>query len=126
RSFENAEPIESRSFDELDERLERRIGFTRKSDDERCAQCHSRNAGAQSGHQVLDMRAARFAAHPAQHALLDMLERHVDVTRDLVALRDRLDQLVAPMRWMRVKQPHPKISFYILNVAEQRCERGAT
>ncbi len=54
-----------------------------------------------------------------------MLQRHVDVARDFAALRDRLDQFVAPMRRMRVEQAHPEIALDFLDLAKQRRERRA-
>ena len=64
----------------------------------------------ESADQIFDVRPARFAPHPTEHSFIDVLQRHVDVARDLVALRDGLDQLTAPMRRMRVKQADPKIA----------------
>ena len=69
--------------------------------------------------QCLDVIPRRFAAHPAEHRLIDVLQRDVDVTRDLVALRNRLDQFIAPMGRMRVKQAHPEFAVDLLNLAQQ-------
>src|SRR6266481_7488899 len=55
-----------------------------------------------------------------------MLQRNIDVARDLVALRDCFNQFIAPMRRMRVKQPHPEFAFDFLNFPKQRCERRPT
>ena len=73
--------------------------------------------------QIFDMRARRFAPHAAEHRFIDMLQRHVDVARDFATLRDRLDQLVAPMRRMRVEQAHPEIAFDIFDLAQKRRQR---
>ena len=35
--------------------------------------------------QDLDVRARGLATHPAEHRFVDVLQRHVDVARDLVA-----------------------------------------
>ena len=85
----------------------------------------ARNPGAQPNDQIFDVRAGRFAAHPAEHRFIDMLQRHIDVARDFVALRDRFDQLIAPMRRMRVEQAHPEIAFDFLDLAQQRRQRRA-
>ena len=54
-----------------------------------------------------------------------MLQRHVDIARDFAALRDRLHQFVTPMRRVRVKQAHPKITLNRLNLAQEGRERRA-
>src|SRR5262249_57941470 len=71
-----------------------------------------------------DIRARGFTPHPGQHRIVYMLQRNVDVARDLVASRDGLDQLFAPMRRVRVKQAHPEVAFDLLNLAKQRSESG--
>src|SRR5436190_16617758 len=66
------------------------------------------------------MGPARFTPHPPEHAFLNVLEGHVDVPRNLIALGDRVDQFPAPMGRMGVEQPDPKIALDRLNVSEQR------
>src|SRR6266480_7051967 len=51
-----------------------------------------------------------------------MLQGNIDVARDLVALRDSLNQFIAPMRRVRVKQAHPEFAFDLLNFAKQYRE----
>src|SRR6266581_3221082 len=51
-----------------------------------------------------------------------MLQRNIDVARDLVALCDGFNQFIAPMRRVRVKQAHPEFAFDLLNLPKQRCE----
>src|SRR5205823_8473904 len=91
RIFENAEPFEPRPLDEFQQRRERLLGFAGKTDDECRAQSYAWNSRAQSVNQLFDMRPAGLASHPSEHSFLDVLERHVDVARDLAASRDRLD-----------------------------------
>ena len=98
--------------------LEFRFGFAGKSDDESRAQRDSRNPSAQSSNQLFDMLARSFPPHPSQHRVVDMLQRNIDVARNLVALRDGLDQFVAPVRRMRVKQAHPEFAFDLLEFRE--------
>src|SRR5262249_12325788 len=52
-----------------------------------------------------------------------MLQRDIDVARDLVASSDCLNQFIAPMRRMRIKKAHPKFAFNLLNLAKKRSER---
>src|SRR5947207_8578274 len=51
-----------------------------------------------------------------------MLQRNIDVACDFVALRDGLNQFIAPMRRVRVKQAHPEFAFDLLNLAKERGE----
>ncbi len=79
------------------------------------------------------MRAMRFsmcslrglAAHEFEHARVDVLQRHVDVAGDFVALGDGLDEFVAPMRRVRVEQADPKLAFDLLQLAQQLRQRRA-
>src|SRR5438046_10655124 len=84
------------------------------------------NSRAQLADQLLDMNARRFPLHPAQHRFIDVLQGNIDVTRNLVAFCDRLDQFIAPMRRMCIKQAHPKFAFDLLNFAKQSRKRWST
>src|SRR5437660_11266161 len=52
-----------------------------------------------------------------------MLQRDIDIARDLVAASDCLNQFITPMRRMRVKEAHPEFPFNLLNLAKERGER---
>ncbi len=52
-----------------------------------------------------------------------MLQRDIDIARDLVASSDCLNQFITPMRRMRVKKANPEFPFYLLNLAKERGER---
>src|SRR5437763_12299419 len=52
-----------------------------------------------------------------------MLQRDIDIARDLVASSDCLNQFITPMRRMRVKEAHPEFPFNLLNLAKERGER---
>src|SRR5205814_8694570 len=106
RIFENAEPIEADALNELEQSLKPCFRFAGKTDDKRGPKRDARNTGTQFLDQPFDMRARSFPAHSLQHCLVDMLKWHIDITRDLAALRNRGDQFVAPVRRMRVKQSH--------------------
>ena len=54
-----------------------------------------------------------------------MLQRDIDILRDLVALGDGLDQLVRPMRRVGVKQAHPEVAFDAVDLAQQGAKRVA-
>ena len=51
-----------------------------------------------------------------------MLQRHVDVARDLRAFGDGLDQFIAPMRRVRVEEPDPKVALDAIERADQGGE----
>src|SRR5215471_17974267 len=54
-----------------------------------------------------------------------MLERNIDVASDLVALRDRVDEFVTPMGWVRIQQANPEVAIDLLNFAEKGSQCGA-
>ena len=56
---------------------------------------------------------------------MDVLKWDVDVTSDFAALGDRFDQLVAPMRGVRVKQSHPEFTVDFLDLAQESNQRWA-
>ena len=81
----------------------------------------ARNCAIRSSMWLAD----RFAAHSSEHAFIDVLKRHVDIARDLVALRDRLDQFVAPMRRMGVEKANPEIALDLFDLAQAARTRSA-
>ena len=54
-----------------------------------------------------------------KHRFADVLQRNVDVARDLVAFSNGLNQFIAPMRRMRVKEAYPEFAFDLLNLTKQ-------
>src|SRR5438132_13886855 len=122
RILEYPQPFEAHAANEIEKAREFRIRFTGESDDESSAQRDAGNSSAEFVNQIFDVSARCFASHPLQHGIVDMLQRNIDVARDLVALCDRFNQFVAPMRRMRIKQAHPEFAFDLLNLAKQLCE----
>src|SRR5215510_13423832 len=55
-----------------------------------------------------------------------MLERNIDVASDLVALRDGLDQFVAPVGRVRVQRANPEVAIDLLNFAKKRGQCGTS
>ena len=108
-----------------EQRLEILRRLAGKSGDERRAQRDARNARADALDQVADMLRRRFAPHRLEHRIGNVLERHVDVARDLGALGDGPDQLVAPVGRVGVEQPDPEIALDLLQLAQQVGERIA-
>ena len=120
--FEYPQPLKPTTSNEIKQAREFRLGFPGKSNDESSAQRDAGNPSAQLVNQIFDVCARGFASHPSQHRIIDMLQRNIDVARDLVALCDGLNQLIAPMRRMRVKQANPEFAFDLLKFAKQYRE----
>ena len=88
-----------------------RLGFARETDDERRAQGHSRNSGTQLRDQCLRYaRATGFAPHPPEASIRRCAATGCRCNaRPCRHSRNRLDQFIAPMRRMGVKQSDPEI-----------------
>src|ERR1051326_1086532 len=99
------------------------LGFAGETYDEGRADGDARNAATDFLDQIDDVLLARLAPHRREHFLVDVLQRHVDVTRDLRAGGDGLDQLITPVRGMRVEQPNPEIALDGVQLPQQRAQR---
>ena len=124
RVAENTEAFELGLLDKLAELGDVGVGFAGEADDESSADRDARDAGADALDQVANVVAACLALHAAEHVVADVLERNVDVAGDLRALRDRADELIAPMRRMRVEQADPEIALDGVQFTEKGGERG--
>src|SRR5438874_2953519 len=120
RILKNTKPLESGALNKIQQRLKFRFRFTRETDDECRTQCDSWNPRTQLCDHCFNMRAISFAPHPAKHRFIDMLQRYVDVTRDVPTPSDRRDQFVAPMRRMGVQQSNPKFAVDFFDLAQER------
>src|SRR4029453_6511291 len=101
RILEYSEALKSITPDEIKKTGEFLFGFAGKSDYEGGAQCHARNSSAHLADQIFDV-----------------LTRNSDVASDFVAPGDGVDEFVAPMRWVRIKQAHPEVPLDFLNFAK--------
>src|SRR6266699_6103914 len=72
------------------------------------------------------MVARGFPSHAAQHRFVDVLQRNIYVTRNFVAFGDRLDQFIAPVGRVCIKQAHPEFALDFLNFAKQGSKRRPT
>src|SRR6266516_7998389 len=88
RVLENTKPLESLLLDKVQQRLKFRFRFAGETDDKSCTQCDSGNAQTQLRDQCFNMRATGLASHSPNHRLIDVLQRDVDITRDVAALGD--------------------------------------
>jgi len=73
-----------------------------------------------------DVVTAGLALHGAEHVVGNVLERDVDITRDLRAIGDGADKFVTPVRGVGVKEANPEIAFDGVEFAEESRESGAT
>src|SRR5262249_36431843 len=119
------EALEAGALDEVEEVLELLLGLAGESDDESGADRDAGNAGANPGDEILDVLAAGLTAHHLEHARVNVLQRHVDVSANLVARGDGGDELIAPVGRVRVKEADPEIAFDLLQFVEQVHERDA-
>ena len=125
RVTEHAQALEFRFADEGFEFGDVGLGFTGEADDKRGAYGDAGNARADAFDEIADVVTAGLALHGTEHVVADVLERDVDVAGDLRALGDGADELVAPMRGVRVKQANPEITFDGVEFAQERRECGA-
>src|ERR1700740_1348909 len=72
------------------------------------------------------MLAGRLAPHYLQNLVIDMLQRDVYVLRHLRIRCDRVHELVAPVRWMRVQKPDPKLAIDSSQTIEQSRQGWST
>ena len=93
RVGKDADALETRRFDEVEQFLELRLGLAGEADDERRPQRQVGDRRAQLAEQVLGRGAVDAPLHALQHAVVDVLQRHVEVRDDLLRARQRLDQL---------------------------------
>ena len=124
RVGEDAQALEAGLLDEVDQRLEMGGALAGEPDDERGPQRDARDARADAGDQIPDVLARGLAAHPGQHVVVDVLERHVDIPGDLRAFGNGPDQLVGPVGRVGVEQADPEVALQRVQLAQQRAQRG--
>jgi hypothetical protein len=56
---------------------------------------------------------------------VDVLQRNVNITRDLRALGDGLDEFIGPVRGVRVEQANPEITRQVVKFAQESAQRGS-
>ena len=118
------EALKLRIADKIQQRVKTGFRLAGETDDERRAQRDAGDAGTDAFDEIHDVLLRGLAPHPFEHVLVDVLERDVDVARDLLALGDGLDEFIRPVRRMRVKQADPEITFERIQLPEQRANGG--
>ena len=119
RVVEDTGAFKFRVLNELQEFIEIGLGFTREPHNEGRADGDAGNAGTDAFDEIADVGTVGLALHEAQHAVADVLQRHVDVTGDFGALSNGLDEVVTPVRRMCVKEADPKIAFELIELTNE-------
>src|SRR5690606_23133395 len=96
---------------ELEELLEVGVALSRVADDKRAAQRDVGDLGADPLDQPVDVRPVAFAPHRFEHAVRSVLEWEFDVLAELGLGGDRVEDRVAEVRGISVKQAKPLDPF---------------
>ena len=64
-------------------------------------------------------RAVDAPLHPAEHAVVDVLQRHVEIRHDLLGVGQRLDQLVGEVDRVGVEDADPLQPVDLVQLAQQ-------
>src|SRR6516162_2119853 len=80
---EYSEPLETSIADELGQLFKLCIGLTRKAGDECGPHREVRDRRTQLADQLFDVLPADAALHAPEHAVVDVLERQVEIRHDL-------------------------------------------
>ena len=100
---EDAEALEPCALDEVEEVFKFFLRLAGESDDERGADGDSGDAFADALHEGLDVLAGSLAFHHFEHPGVDVLEGHINVSRDVAGGGDAVDEFIAPVRGVGVK-----------------------
>ena len=120
--LENPGALEAEFMDEIEQLLEILFRLAGETYDERSTDAEAGDARAHPAQEIADVIAGSHAFHGGEHAVGNVLERDIDVFRDLIALGDRGDELVRPMGGVGVEQAHPEIAFDFIDLAQERAE----
>src|SRR5262249_18016641 len=126
RVGEHADVRELGFLQEPDQLVDVRFRLAGEAYDERRTECDPGDGGPDAGQEPADGRPAALAAHRAQHAIADVLQRHVEVAADGGLVRDHLEELVGDRARVGVEEPEPAyIGYADGERAQQRGERRA-
>ncbi len=114
RVHKDSQSFKARPVDKIEKRPKMFICLTRKTDDKGRSQAHSWNTFPDRGDEILNVFARCFSPHQTKHVLMNMLERHINISGYFPIGRDCSDQFRTPMRGVRVEQPDPEVSRYSL------------
>ncbi len=87
--------------------LKHGIGLAGKSDDERRTKKYTGDLRADPFNQLGDVFAITQPMHALQHAVADMLQRHVEILRDTRRSGIQLQQLIRDLLWIQIEGSDP-------------------
>ena len=93
--------------------------FAGETYDERSTNADVRDACAHAAEKIADVIAGGHAFHRNKHTVGNVLQRDIDVFRDLVALGDGFDQFIAPMRGVGVEESDPEVAGNFIQFAQE-------
>ena len=125
RIREDADALKLLGPGERQQLLELRIALAREADDERGAQRQPRDARAQIAEQFFRLSTVHLALHAAQHAIVDVLQRQVQVGHDLPRLGQCVDELVREVDRVGVKDADPLDALKRVEFAQKLREAHA-
>ena len=119
---EDAEPVELRGFDEFAKLIEVFFGFTREADDERRAQGEVGNGATHLFDRFQEDVGVGATLHALQHVGGGVLQRDIDVIRDLRVIRDSLQQALGDLVGISVEETYPLQLFDLRQSFEEKRE----
>ena len=117
--LKDANAVKAGGFEESEELHEVLFGLAGEADDKGRPDGHVWYPDAHAADEVADVIAAGLTLHGGEHLARDVLQRNVDVAGDMLGLRDRLNQLVAPVRRVCVEQTDPIVAGDRVDFTEQ-------
>ena len=118
----DAELIEPLCLNKIAQRLIMRVRLPGKSNDKRRANRHARDALTQFLDEPLDARARIGAVHRAQHRVMRVLEREINVFDDLRLRGKDLDEFVAEIFRIAVEHTDPRYFFNLGELPQETCK----
>ena len=107
RIGKHAQGVELEIADEPRQLIELRSRLAGESRDHRRANVNARNAIAQPGQQILGLLPVDTPVHRLQNAVVNVLERNINILNDVLALRDRVNHGLGQDRRIYIHQPQP-------------------
>ena len=116
---EDAGALDLRLAQKCAQLLEFRLALTGQARNQARAQHETRDAPAQRAKQGADLPAGAPAVHLFQDAVVDVLDRDIQILHDLVVARDLVNQLLVELVGVEVVEPDP---FDPLDLAQLAAE----
>ena len=119
RIGEDPDPLKALFFDETPQRLILRIRFPGKTDDKRRTNHRLWDTGANFIQQDLDAGPVIRTPHTAQHSVMGMLERQIDILADFRLRRNRIDKFVGKKARIGVEEAQETDALHLAQFLEK-------